>query len=653
MPVSLTISAQDVTSAASYLEQYLTDSVPLGDFRKGTALRDLTAQALAAVFAFVRAEATQIREMQSLRSVQDATNGDTEALQDAVTAILSNVFIAPKPGTPARGQAIGHASQQVDVFIPVTTQFYKTSDLIFVVDATETYFIPKNQLSPVIDANGLVLEYTFTIPLVALVIGEGGNISPGMFQSYDRFSAVISYIENTGYFAGGKGQEAVDEVLARAPTALSVRNLINDRSITAVLNDNYGDVLTAVFVVGMGMPEMQRDTVPSVAPHLEFHVGGATDIYLWLDLFETSTEGIIGGLFARPDDVITIFRDNIGTSFAAVEPGDILSIKAGLPTVPAEFLVVANNGDELVVSDLAAFPLATDEEPVATYLTYTVGRIGPLYSDVLSGPLLANLTSGISSRQTQTVGAITLPGGPVCEILDVAVLDPDAGDSDYISPLDGFIHFQNHVNGLTGNTGLWFCTIVNNPLYAQSAVQWMELFVGLDADSAYFEGKRLRVKYRSLSGFDSIDAFVRSRRERTCAASQLPRGHFPVSVRMEIYYKLKSTATVTLDNATIAREVATFINGFDTAVNPIDTSAVETFIRTAYPTIASIIPLTITYTLFMPTGALRVYETVDEVRLDVGKQISGDTASPAPYSVTDRTIRYIANSADIRPSQVY
>ncbi len=653
MAVSLTINAQDVNAAASYLEEYLADSIPLGDFRKGTALRDLTAQALAAIFAFVRAEAVQIREMSSLRTVQDATNGDTEALQDAVTAILSNVFIAPKPGTPARGQIVIHASEQADIFIPITTKFYKSADLVFVVDATETYFIPKSQLSPVVDANNVVLEYTCTVPLVALITGPDGNVNPGMFQSYDRFSAIVAYVENTTYFAGGKGEESVDEVLARAPTALSVRNLINDRSITAVLNDNFGDVLTAVFVVGMGMPEMQRDQVPSVAPHLQFHVGGATDIYLWLDLLETSTEGIIGALFTRPDNVITIFRDDVPVSFASVEPGDIISVKAGLPVVPSEFLVVANNTDELVVSDLAAFPLATDEELVATYLSYTIGHLGPAYTDVVSGPGGTALTSGISSRRTQTEGAITLPGVPVCEILDVAVLDPDPADSAYISPLDGFIHFQNHVNSLAGNTGLWFCTIVNNPFYAQSALQWMELFVGLDADVSYFEGKRLRVKMRTLSGFSSIDTFIRSRLERTCAASQLPRGHFPVSVRMDFSYKLKSTATEVLDNDAIARDVATFINGFDTAVAPIDTSAVKTFIRTTYPTIASIVPLTITYTLFMPTGALRVYETVDEVRIDVDKQISGDTSSPAPYSVTDRTIRYIANSADIRPAQVY
>jgi hypothetical protein len=654
MAVSLTVNAEDVTAAANYLEQYLTDAIPLGDFRQGTALRDLTAQALAAVFALLRAEAVQIRELGSLRTVQAATTGDAEAQQDAVSAILSNIFIAPKDGAKGRGQAVGHVSQLVDIFIPTSTLFTRTSGVTFIVASDSTYIIPKAQLIPIIDANSVVLEYTFTFPLIAVTAGDLGNIRPGMFESYDRFNPYIAYIENPNWFAGGYEQEGVDAIIERAPTALSVRNLINDRSITAVLNDTYGEELSSVFVVGMGMPEMQRDQVPGIAEHLKFHVGGATDIYLWLDLLETTYTGDVGSLFARPDGVITVFRDNAATDFSSVIAGDILRVQAGFPIVPAEFLIVANNGDELIVSALSPFPLATEEQLVIEYLDYTIGRVGPEYKDIISGVGGVALTTGISSRQVQTAGAITLPGGPVMEILDVAILDPDGADVAYQSPLDGFIHFPAHVNSLTGNTGAWFYTVVHNPLYAQSAQQWMELYVGLDDKViSYLDGKQLRVKYSTLNGFASIDTYIRSRRERTCAASQLPRGHFPVSVQMDISYKLKTTATAELDDAAMARRVAAYINGFDTAASPIDTSAVESFIRNAYPSIGAITPLTITYTLFMPTGALRVYESTDELRIDSTKQISGDTDSPAPYSVTDRTLRYLANSTDIRPTRVY
>jgi len=44
---AINISARDVTTAANFLEQFLSDAVPEGDFSRGTALRDLTVGALA------------------------------------------------------------------------------------------------------------------------------------------------------------------------------------------------------------------------------------------------------------------------------------------------------------------------------------------------------------------------------------------------------------------------------------------------------------------------------------------------------------------------------------------------------------------------------------------------------------------------------
>ena len=114
MTTTVTISPSDVSTAADFLEQFLSDQVSDGDFSRGTALRDLSVQAIAAVVAFLRADATQIRKMQSLLTVQEAVNsvgGDAEALTDGVTAILSNFFVTPKNGTFARGFAIGHSTQ--------------------------------------------------------------------------------------------------------------------------------------------------------------------------------------------------------------------------------------------------------------------------------------------------------------------------------------------------------------------------------------------------------------------------------------------------------------------------------------------------------------------------------------------------------------
>lgn len=653
---NIEIDSKDVATASNFLEQFLSNAVPEGDFSKGTSLRDLTIGALAAVFAFLRQESVDVRKLQSLKSVQESVgNADPEALRDAVAAILSNVFVTLKSGSKSRGYVIGHATQLTDVFVPVTARFTSAGGRVFVVDATETYFISKTEMTPIIDSDESVLDYEFRIPLVATKIGTDYDVEPGLFSSFDRFNPFVTRIENPEKFAGGKGIETVEEVLERAPTALAVRNLINDRSINAVLDDTFPEI-RSIFVVGMGDPEMQRDTLIGMPSHLRLHVGGMVDIYLLLDLVETTFTGEVGDLFARPDGLATVFRDST-QSFAAVEEGDIIRVTAGLALLPAEFMVIENTGTALIVSERSPFPVATDEGAPPTTVSYTIGRLGPSYVDVLADVGNTPLTTGVTSRSVGTSGRITLPGGPVIDILDIALVDPAPAEDAYKSALDGFVHFPNHVNTTPDETqtpdeGLEFRTIVHNPLYAQSVFQWMEVVVGTDANQARFDGYQLRVRYRTLSAFATIDDFVRSRRQRTSAAHQLPRGHHPILVELTLNYKLKSTATALLDNERIVNTIVNFINTFDTSVQPIDTSALDQLVRNTYPSIASIVPFTISYTLRAPAGDLIQFQTEDEVLLTDAKKVSGPAIVLAEYGVSDKTVRYIANDIGIRALQV-
>jgi hypothetical protein len=657
---TITIDASDVQTAADFLEQFLSDEVTDGDFSKGTALRDLAVQAIAAVVAFLRGDAAQIRQMQSLVTVQAAVGtDDTDALRDAVTGILSNFFVKPKGGGKARGFAIGHATQQVDVFIATSVRFTYSQGLVFVVDATDTLFIAKEELVPIVDSDSNVLDYEFRIPLVAIATGETYNIAPGLFAAFDRFNPYVTRIETTVTFDGGKGPETVEEILERAPTAVSVRNLVNDRSIEATLEDNF-DGIEAVLVVGMGEPEMQRDIVLTIAASLKPHVGGCVDIYLRTGLVETSFTGTVGDLFARPDGVSVMFRDPSEDFIAdGVETGDIIRVTAGLVSVPAEFLVVEIiDLHTLVVNERAPFPVATDEASPPTTVSYTIGRIGPSYNDVVSAAGLP-LTTGITSRRSSTSGRITLPGGPVMDILDVAIINPAAGEASFKSTLDGFVHFPNQVNDTpsqaqTPSQGLQFQVVTHNSQYAQSAMQWMEIVVGTDSLPARFDTYNVRVRYRTLASFDVIDAFVRGERERVAAAFQLPRGHHPVVVSMNVLYTLKATAVNLPDDAAIAQTIIDYVNAFDAAASSIDVSTVIQLVKNTYPDIANIVPptagapiLTITYDLRAPTGDVLSYSTTDVVSVDPVKQTAGPAITLPDYGVTGRTLRYVANAATI------
>lgn len=668
MSTSITVNAADVATAADFLEQFLTDQVSDGDFGKGTALRDLAVNAVAAVVAFLRADAAQIRQMQSLKTVAAATGGDEEALRDAVTGILSNVLVAPKGGTKSRGFGIGHASQQVDIFVAPTIRFTHSEGVDFIVDSDETLFIPAAELIPIIDADGFVLDYEFRVPLVAVATGEAYNVDPGLFSSFDRFNPYVTRMETIAKFSGGKGPETVDEILVRAPTAMATRNLINDRSIPATLNENF-DGIESILVVGMGDPEMQRDIVPTIAPHLKFHVGGMVDIFLRTALVETTFTGAVGDLYARPDNIATIFRDG-SVSFANVQPGDIIRIVAGLPgqdgpsSTPAEFLVLENDGTQLIIGERTPFPVATDEASPPTTVNYTIGRIAPNFDDVVADVGSQPYTTGVTSRRALTPGRVTLPSGPVMDILDVAVINPAAGEASFKSTLDGFVHFPNHVNDTpeetaTPGAGLQFQTIVHNPLYAQSSTQWMEVVVGTDTNPARFDGYQLRVRYRTIATFDVIDAFVRGQRERVLAAYQLPRGHHPVVVGLNLNYTLKPTATDLLDDAEVAQTIVDYINTHDAATARIDVSSLIQLVKNTYPTMDNIVPatvggplLTISYALRAPTGAMISYETTDVIEVTEAKHIAGPTLNLADYGVTGRTLRFVANTTTVTVQQV-
>jgi hypothetical protein len=400
---------------------------------------------------------------------------------------------------------------------------------------------------------------------------------------------------------------------------------------------------------------------------MAIHLGGHVDIYLLLDLVETTFEGVVGGLFARPDGVIAMFRDAGVPDFVAagVQQGDIIRITSGLPTVPKEFKVASVAVGELTVDERVSFPLASDEETPSGFVAYTIGRIGPVYNDVLADVGGVPFTTGVTSRKVARLGRVTLPGGPVMDILDVAVLDPSIGEAAFKSPVDGFIHFPNHVtydatslppaptDTRTPIEGLQYATIVNNPLSAQSARVWMEVVVGTVETPVRFDGTTLRVRYRTLDAYDAIYGFITDRLQRTVAANQLPRGHNPVSLRMAINYKLKSTAPSTLDDSVIAQTVVDFINAFDTSVSPIDVSGILTLIRGTFPTIESIaLPFVVSYVLLAPTGDLVTYETQDVVVIDPAKQVDGPVLDLVALGISDRTVRYLANVIDVTAQEV-
>lgn len=370
---TITITTQDRIDAENFLEQFLTDQMASTagsgvDFSKGGAMRDFAVSAMANIFAYLRQEVDITRARQSLLLLGKLTGSDVD---DAVDEILSNWFITRKTGHKSTGTITVYLTQSTTVAIPPMTRFYKTSALAFAPTSTETVVISTDDLSAYVNSDGVVTAYTFQLPVTAVDVGEDYDVDAGSFVDFTRFNPYISKVENTSRFAGGGGTESTTDMLNRAPTAISVRDLNSARSIDATLKDEITDVQD-VTVIGYGDSEMVRDLVLEEATSSRIHAGGYADAYVKMPVALSQTfEAEVGGTFTDPRPAYTIFRDDtiidftqIGTGIdhipaAPVIPGDILRVHNNLPQSEASLYVVKSvTPYGLYVSPRSPFPKA-------------------------------------------------------------------------------------------------------------------------------------------------------------------------------------------------------------------------------------------------------------------------------------------------------
>lgn len=335
---TVAIIEQDRIDAENFLEQLLRDKVPEGDFGKGGALRDLAVSAFANIFAYLRVDNDNTRKRQSLLLLGADSGSDVD---DMVDEVLSNFFITRKTGRQSRGVITIYFSQLPaageSLVVPTTALFYKTANQPFKTDSTTDMSYSAENLTPVYDTSGAVTEYALRVPVISVLTGATNDIEPGPFVNWQFNNPYVTRVVNSTTFSGGGDQETTTEMLARAPTAISVRDLNSARSIDAVLREEFSEI-DDVFVTGFGDPEMIRDLVSEEATHLRFHAGGFTDVYLRNRLIEEEEyTATVGDTFTDPRPFYCVLRDDTVTDFT-VAGGDLLS-----PIVRGDVIHVYNN----------------------------------------------------------------------------------------------------------------------------------------------------------------------------------------------------------------------------------------------------------------------------------------------------------------------
>lgn len=598
---TITVSDQDVQAADTFLTAYLQEKVPDADFSQGSIMRDFVVQAIAYVFAYLESERAAISRGQSLLALSQQPPGDD--VDAAIVAHLSNWFLTPRAGEASRVALTLHFTQRVDVRVPSGTRFYKTQSLVYLPEASSAITIPASDLLPVVGPSGVITEYVTTISVKAAGSGAAYNVTAGKFVGADFFSPYFSYAENLLAATGGTDTETAQQLLARAPTAISVRNLVNARSIDVVLKQEFPSISQLV-TVGFGDPEMLRDFASELVSLVRFHTGGYADIFVSLPRTTSSPAPLlVGGYQARPDGLAVEFEDvnaDFSSGPTAVEPGDILKITDGLPpsilsdpaSATAREYVITQvvTPTRLVVQAAYPFPIALDEEFPVQYATYSIGNESPDFNQKVTLG-----TTGQTSRKIKRTNCVILPGG---------------------------VHYKfNRITVQTSGGPVELSTRVNTaPTEGQYRVE--ELMLGTAQSSksvtairvnGAYAGNYLTPVYESLSGLDAVQAYVDDPFQRLSCANVLIRGYHPVYVGGTITCQLKRGATAVLDETAVAAAFVDYVNAFDPN-QVLDVSGVIQALRDKFTDIGVMLgPLKLRYTLLAPTGEVYVYETSDVV----------------------------------------
>lgn len=427
----IVIVEQDRLDAENLLEQFLGDNLLAAgvdvDIGRGSAMRDFVITALSMVYAFMRKESDLTRRRQSLLLLGE---DEGDEVDDAVDEILSNWFITRKSGRKARGVITIYFSQATDVTIRRNDVFYKTNALPFVIDSDVDLSYGEENMVAVTDNTGVVTEYALRVPVIAVEAGANYNISAGPFVNFTKFSPYTTRVENTTKFSGGASVESTKEMLDRAPTAISVRDLNSSRSIDAVLKEEFTDI-DDVTVIGFGDPEMTRDLIVEEATGLRIHAGGYTDVYLRSPISESKEfTGVIGAEFTDSRPGYYVLRDDTISDFTAlgIARGDVIHVYNNLTGSEAnEYIVHEVTPYGVSVSRRSQFPMAlpTVEDG------YDDGEVGPSTgaTDRLVSTLYTFTTEDIgkwirikdstSSNGTWRIGAVATAPDNWAELVDV------------------------------------------------------------------------------------------------------------------------------------------------------------------------------------------------------------------------------------------
>jgi hypothetical protein len=276
--ITVQISDDVISQARAKVKAILQERVPNMDLRRGGPMNDLLLNGVALGLALVEQRISEFATTQSLLNAQQAGVDWTTIDPTVIDAILSNWFITRKEGGYSRGLVQVIVSYNKLYFVPKDFQFTTVDGTAYITETAFTVQYPSDTTPadsiPLRDydtANGL---YFFTIPVVALNVGLN-DISAGTALSVP-IAFDNKYLSASAYsnFSGGAAPETTEALIARSKDAITLRNNLSKKAISANLKDQF-PTITDIGIIGYGDREQLRDLTSG----LNVHLGGKVDIF--------------------------------------------------------------------------------------------------------------------------------------------------------------------------------------------------------------------------------------------------------------------------------------------------------------------------------------------------------------------------------------
>lgn len=285
----LTVEKEDIIEAELFSEQLMSSLFPTYDFRQGTALRDMVIRPNATLLALINKAVKFQFDDTDIINITDETD------PDIVDSRLSNFFITRKSGNSSVVKARLYFSFPTTTPIPTIIP----SSAYFSVD-NELQFFPQGSISVNPDPgpqlrdpakyyflydSGEDLHY-IDVDLEAQTPNENANLTEGDLLYFTLFSPYFISGEILYLIETAINTETNEEMVERAYTSISTRNLINTPSIISSILDQFNYVKN-VYPVGLGNDDLYRDLITiyridenSQIVTSTYHRGGHVDVYV-------------------------------------------------------------------------------------------------------------------------------------------------------------------------------------------------------------------------------------------------------------------------------------------------------------------------------------------------------------------------------------